>query len=134
MVDRRGYVRTEGVPELLRAIKKTGGPALKKEIGQRNKAIGQRIIDKSFPKPESVGAGLGAKPRASAAANVLRIISGGSHRTKRVQQWGRRAVPRETKRPYIRLAAERDMPHILDEYFDAIKEVARKVGIKVRRG
>ena len=133
MVDRLGFTSTEGVPELLRALKAID-PALTKEIGQRNKAIGQRIIDKAFPKPEAVGAGAGAKPRASAVARVLRIIAGGRFRTRRVQQWGRRHVAREVERPYIRRAAENDMPRIEQEYMDALLDVARKAGITARRG
>lgn len=122
--------KIEGVRELVRAIGKID-PALRKELGQRNKAIGQRIIDKAFPKPEAVGAGAGAKPRASATTNVLRIIAGGSHRTRRVQVWGRRPVPRDgVKRPYIRRSAETDMPQIEKEYMDALLDVARKAGLE----
>jgi hypothetical protein len=134
MVDRSGFTSTEGVPELLRAIKAIE-PRLVKQIGQRNKAIGQRIIDKAFPKPEAVGAGAGAKAKPSAAANVLRIIAGGKHRSQRVQQWGKRVVPREgVKRPYIRRSAEEDMPQIEKDYMDALLETARIVGIEARRG
>jgi hypothetical protein len=134
MVDRRGFIETDGVVQLVRAIGKIE-PALRKELGQRNKAIGQRIIDKAFPKPESVGAGAGAKPRASAATNVLRIIAGGKHRTKPVQQWGARVVPREgVKRPYIRESAVKEMPEIEKDYMDALLDVARKAGIEARRG
>jgi len=126
-------VRVEGVRELVRAIAAVD-PKLRKELGQRNKAIGQRIIDKAFPKPESVGAGQGAKPKASATTNVLRIVSGGAHRKHRVQQWGRRRVPREgIKRPYIRRSAEQDMPAIERDYMDALMDVARKAGFETQR-
>ncbi len=129
MADTPG-VHVEGIPELVKAIGKID-PALRKELGQRNKAIGQRIIDKAFPKPESVGAGSGAKPRASATTNVLRIMAGGSHRDRAVQQWGKRVVSREgVKRPYIRRSAEEDMPHIEKEYLDALMDVARKAGLR----
>jgi hypothetical protein len=133
MANRRAYIRVEGVREVIRAIGKVE-PGLKKELGQRNKAIGARIIERSYPKPLNVGAGLGAKPRPSAAANVLRIIAGGSHRTRRAQQWGRRNVPRDIKRPFIRLAAEKDIGRIASDYLNAVLEVARKAGIKTRRG
>lgn len=127
-------VKIEGVRELVRAIGKVE-PGLRKELGQRNKAIGQRIIDKAFPKPESVGAGAGAKPKASAQTNVLLIKAGGAHRTRPVQQWGRRVVSREgVKRPYIRRSAEQDMPQIEKDYMDALLDVARKAGIEARKG
>jgi hypothetical protein len=126
-------VKIEGVRELVRAIGKIK-PGLRKELGQRNKAIGQGIIDKAFPKPESVGRGAGSKPRASATTSVLRIIAGGSHRTRNVQQWGRQPVSREgVKRPYIRRSAEQDMPAIEKEYLDALLDVARKAGFDTER-
>jgi len=134
MVDRRGFIETDGAVELVRAIGKID-PALRKELGQRNKAIGQRIIDRAFPKPESVGAGPGAKPRASAATNVLRIMAGGKHRTMHVEQWGKRVVSREgVKRPYIRASAEKQMPEIKRDYLSALLDVARQVGIEAREG
>lgn len=132
MADEFG-VQVEGVRELVRAIGKID-PALRKELGQRNKAIGQRIIDKAFPKPEAVGAGAGAKPRASAATNTLRINAGGAHRKHRAQQWGKRHVERQEKRPYIKRSAEADMPQIEKDYLDALLEVARKAGLKTKRG
>jgi hypothetical protein len=124
-------VKIEGVRELVRAIGKID-PNLRKELGQKNKAIGQRIIDRAFPKPTPVGAGLGAKPKASATTNVLRIMAGYPGRTKHVQQWGKRFVPRDVKRPFIRRSAEQDMPTIVREYLEAVEEAARKAGIKTR--
>jgi hypothetical protein len=127
-------IQVEGVRELVKAIGKID-PALRKELGQRNKAIGQRIIDRAYPKPESVGAGAGAKPRASASTNVLRILAGTKARTNPVQQWGRRVVPRDgIKRPYIRQSAVNEMPHIEKEYMDALLDVARKAGITAKKG
>lgn len=133
--------RIEGVRELVRAIGSID-PALRKELGQRNKQIGQRIIDRAYPKPESVGAGAGAKPRASATTNVLRIIAGGGHRQsieidgqKRwVMQWGRKMKERKVKRPYIRKSAEADMDNVVRDYLDALLEVASKAGIQTERG
>lgn len=133
--------RIEGVRELVRAIGSID-PALRKELGQRNKAIGARIIAKSYPKPEGVGAGAGAVPRASATTNVLRIMAGGGHREsveidgeKRwVMQWGKRVKERRAKRPYIRKAAEADMPNVIDDYLGALLEVANKAGIESEKG
>lgn len=125
-------IEVEGVRELVRAITKVS-PELRKELGQRNKSIGQSVIDRAFPKPLNVGAGAGAKPRASATANVLRIMAGGSHRTSHAQQWGRRNAPRDDKRPYIRRAAVDQMPRIERDYIDALLEVARRAGIEARR-
>jgi hypothetical protein len=126
-------VQIEGVRELVRAIGNID-PALRKELGQRNKAIGQRIIDKAFPKPEAVGAGTGSKPKASATTNVLRIMAGHSGRTKHVQSWGKRPTPRDgVKRPYIRRSAEQDMPQIEKDYLDALLDIARKAGIETER-
>lgn len=130
-------VKIEGVRELVRAIGSID-PALRKELGQRNRAIGQRIIDRAFPTPTAVGAGGGAMPRASATTNVLRIIAGGSHRTGSIehrnkQQWGRRPKPRDgVKRPYIRRSAVEQMPSIERDYLDALLTVARKAGIEAR--
>jgi hypothetical protein len=134
VADALGGSRVEGVRELVRAIGKID-PKLRKELGQRNKAIGQRIIDKAFPKPEAVGAGAGAKPRASATTNVLRIMAGTKARTRQVQQWGRVQVPRDgIKRPYIRRSAEEDMPQIEADYMDALLDSARKAGFETKKG
>jgi hypothetical protein len=134
MVDRAGFISTDGVKELVRAIGKID-PELRRELGQRNKRIGERIIARAFPKPERVGAGAGSKPRASAATNVLRIMAGGSHRTEHVQSWGKRPTPRDgVKRPYIRRSAEEQMPEIKRDYLDALLKVARQVGIEAREG
>jgi hypothetical protein len=130
----RPPIEVDGVRDLIRALNKID-PALRKELGQRNKAIGQRIIDRSSPKPIPVGAGGGATPRASAAANVLRIMAGGTHRAKDVQQWGKRVVSRDgVKRPYIRRAAEDELPNVEREYLDAILDVARAAGLKTKKG
>jgi hypothetical protein len=127
-------VRVDGVRELVRAIGRVE-PGLRKELGQRNKAIGQRIIDQAYPKPTNVGEGAGSVPRASATTNVLRIIAGGSSRTRPVQQWGRRPADRGgVKRPYIRRSAEQQMPQIEKEYMDALLDVARKAGLKTGVG
>jgi hypothetical protein len=126
-------VQIEGVRELVRAIGKID-PALRKELGRRNKAIGQRIIDRAFPKPENVGEGAGSMPRASATTNVLRIMAGYPGRTRVVQQWGRRPKSRGgVKRPYIRRSAENESPAIEKEYLDALLDIARKAGFETER-
>lgn len=137
----RGPAAVEGVRELVRAIGAID-PALRKELGQRNKKIGQRIIDRAFPKPEGVGAGAGALPRASATTNVLRILSGATTRKpvmidgkkSWVQQWGKKYKDRDVKRPYIRRSAEKMMPEIERDYMDALLTVAREAGIQTERG
>lgn len=127
-------IQIEGVRELVRAIGKID-PALRKELGQRNKGIGQRIIDRAFPKPTAVGEGAGSMPRASATTNVLRIIAGTSSRTRAVQQWGRRPKSRDgVKRPYIRRSAEDESPAIGKDYLDALRDIARKAGFETKRG
>ena len=120
-------VEVEGIRELTRAIAKID-PALRKELGQRNKDIGERIISKAWPKPTNVGTGAGARPRPSASANVLRIQAGGAWRAQAVPvaQWGNRLQPRDTDRPYLVRQMEVDLPHVEEEYFDAIREVAAK--------
>lgn len=126
-------VKLQGVRELTRAIAAVD-PQLRKELGQANRQIGQRIIDKAFPKPEQVGAGAGARPRPSASANVLRILAGGSHR-KLVprEQWGARFVPRDADRPYIARSAELDMPRVERDYLDALAVAAGKAGLEFRK-
>jgi hypothetical protein len=130
---RQEGIQVEGVRALVRDIRKIE-PQLVKELGQRNKSIGQSIIDRAFPKPEKVGAGAGAMPRASATANVLRIMAGGSHRTEHRQQWGKTPQPRDVKRPYLRQAAVDQMPRVQREYLDALLEAARKSGIQAKKG
>lgn len=126
-------IRIDGVRELVRAIGKVDA-TYRKEIGQANKAVGQRIIDRAFPKPDSVGMGAGAKPRASARTTSLQIMAGGAHRKHRAQQWGKRYRAREAKRPYIRRAAEQDMPQIERDYLAALASAARRAGITFRKG
>lgn len=134
MADKFGF-RVEGVRDLTRALGQVE-PELRKELGQKNKAIGQSIIDRSFPKPINVGAGAGAKPRASATTNILRIMAGGSWRSGSVekrnrQPWGKRPKSRGgVKRPFIRRSAEAHMPEIKRDYLDALLDVARKAGIE----
>lgn len=123
-------VQIEGVRELTRALGKID-PELRKELGQRNKAIGQEIIDKAFPKPEKVGEGAGAMPRASATTNVLRIMAGYPGRSKEVQQWGKRPKSRDgVKRPYIRKSAEEQVPDATKKYLDAVLDIARRAGFE----
>lgn len=129
-------VELEGVRDLTRAINKID-PELRKELGRRNKEIGERIIAKAGPKPTTVGAGAGARPRASASANVLRIVAGGSWRASAVPaaQWGSRYAPRTVERPYLLRQMEVDMAHVEAEYFDAIAQVAHKAaGLIAKEG
>lgn len=130
-------VAIEGVRELARMIGKID-PKLRKELGQRNKAIGQEIIDDASPSPLAVGMGTGSVPRASATTNVLRIMMGGSHRTgppekRNLQQWGPRFKDRDVKRPYIRRSAEENVPGIEQKYLKALLEVAHKAGFDTKR-
>jgi hypothetical protein len=124
-------IQVDGVRDLIRTLNAID-PALRKELGRRNKEIGQRIIDASYPKPLDVGAGAGAKPKASATANALRIRAGTPSRRSAVQQWGARAAPRKGQRPYIRRAAEEDVPNVMDDYMAALREVAIKAGLKTK--
>lgn len=129
MADRFGF-RVEGVRDLTRALGQVE-PELRKELGQKNKSLGQSIIDRSFPKPLNVGAGAGAKPRASATTNILRIMAGGSWRSDHAQPWGKRPKSRDgVKRPYLRRSAVAHMPEIERDYLDALLDVARKAGIE----
>lgn len=132
MADQFG-IRVDGVREVVRAIGKVDA-TYRKDIGKANKAAGQRIIDHAFPKPESVGAGAGATPRASANTTVLQIMAGGGHRHRRVQQWGRRYAPRQAKRPYIRKAAEQDMPRIEHDYLNTLAIACQRAGLLFRKG
>lgn len=125
-------VKLEGVRRLTRALALVD-PLLRKELGRRNKDIGQRVIDNASPKPLRVGAGHGALPRASANANVLQIMAGGGHRDSHKEQWGPRWVPRDHHRPFIALAGERDMPQIEKDYLDAVHDVARKGGLRFEK-
>lgn len=126
-------VKIEGVRELTQAMARID-PALRKELGQRNKGIGQEVINRATPKPIPVGAGKGATPRPSASANVLRIVAGGAHRARvgHVAQWGARYAPRNNERPYLLGAAQQQMPEIEKEYLEALATVARKAGFTFR--
>lgn len=124
-----GAIRVEGVRELTRALTRIN-PEIGKEIGKRNKAIGERVISAVFPKPESVGAGAGSKPRAIASRNMVAIAAGGGHRQKvPVQQWGRVHVARAQPRPFILGAALAEIPDIEKEYLDAIDSAVRSFGL-----
>ncbi len=127
-------VRIDGVRELTRAIARIN-PELAKELGQRNKAIGARIISRAEPKPVQSGAGRGAVPRASASRNVLRIMAGGAHRTHvPVQDWGIQQVFGDEPRPFIWRAAEQEIVRAMQDYLDALFDVARRAGLTARRG
>lgn len=122
-------VKLIGVRDLTRRLAKMD-PLLRKDIGKKNKAIGQRVIDKASPKPIESGKGGGSVPRASANANVLQIRAGGSWRTGHQSQWGPRWLPRDTPRPYIAQAGEDDMPEIERDYLEALAEAARAAGLR----
>lgn len=126
------FVQIDGVRALVRQLALID-PKLRKELGQRNKGIGARIIARAMPHPLNVGAGTGATPRASAATNELRIMAGGKHRAHHVQQWGPRVVERTTARPYLLRSAQEQQPDIEKEYLDALASVARQAGLTFRR-
>jgi hypothetical protein len=127
-------VKLEGVRELTRAIAAID-PALIKGIQERNRAIGQRIINAAMPKPLNVGSGAGAVPRPSGSRNVLRIMAGGSWRHHPpVQPWGRIQRPkRDIPRPYIWQAAAREIPRAQEDYLNALFEAAARAGLQARR-
>lgn len=125
-------IKIEGVRQLTAAISRVE-PELGKELGQRNKALGARIIAAAQPYPLRVGSGAGALPRPSANKNILRLLAGGSWRTHVPGQlWGSRWAPRENERPYLWQAGVNKMPEIEAEYLRALLEVARRAGIATR--
>lgn len=125
-------VKLDGVRRLTRAIAAIT-PALRRELGQRNKEIGARVIANASPKPIDVGQGSGSVPRPSANANVLQIRAGGSWRDSNIEQWGPRWKDRSNSRPYLAQAGEEDMPNIERDYLDALADVAAKAGLRFIR-
>lgn len=129
-------VRVEGVRELSRALSKAGGRDLQKQLGRSNKAIGQLVISRLQPLPETVGLGAGAKVRPSAQGRLVQLVAGGKHRAVsgdlsdiRLQQWGRRFKPRTTKRPHIVGTALKRMPDIEKLYMRGVEAAVQGAGL-----
>ena len=96
------HIKIEGLTELQHSLKASQGK-LPAALGSAHKAIGQYIIAKVPPgDPHAVGAGSGSVIRPSATKRDVVIRVGGTHRSRHVQQWGKKYVHPPTKgRPYI---------------------------------
>lgn len=106
-------IRVEGWREFQAAVRKATDSDLPKRLGEVNKQIGQLVISRLQPQPNSatVGAGGGATVRPSATRREVILRVGGSRRVERaderhtplrVQQWGNRSVnPPASGRPNI---------------------------------
>lgn len=129
-------VRVEGVRELTRALNRAGHSELTKRMGQKNKAIGDLVIDRLQPLPASVGLGAGATVRSSASARLVQLRTGGKHREApsprltALQQWGRRHRPRRSDRPYIARTAINALPNINELYMQGVDEAIADAGLE----
>lgn len=87
-------IRVEGYKEFQRAVSRAVDTRLPKAIGEVHRDIGRYVISRLHPSPTSaaVGEGAGATVRPSATRREVVLRVGGSHRSKRVQQWGRRPI------------------------------------------
>lgn len=117
----------DGLKELVNAVRAAKDGALRREMGQANKQIGELVISKLQPRPDpaAVGVGKGAEVRPSASMRDVILRVGGAHRRNPPQSlWGSRAVtrPRQARplRPYIKQTAADHMDEISDAWLHAI--------------
>ena len=115
------------------ALRRAGGPELVREMGQVHKSIGEMVIARLGGRSTGVGAGRGEAIRPSAATREVLLRVGGSHRRRRVRQWGRTQVwpgGSAPARPYLIQAARDIAPQIEEAYLDGIRSVARRAGLR----
>jgi len=123
-------IEVEGLRELNKTIRRSTDRDLPKRMGLANKAIGQLVISRLFPRPDPAAVGLGGgttvRPSASKREVLLRI--GGAHRAGRapLMQWGKRlgrpirspAPPR----PHIIGTVDSNRREIEKAYLEAIDQ------------
>lgn len=134
-VDRRDGIRVDGVRELTRALNRAGSVEQKKAMGAANKAIGQEVIARLQPLPQTVGLGAGAKVRPSASSRLVQLRAGGAHREKGptdppLATWGKQWRPRRNRRPHIVGTALRVYPNIEKTYLEGIDRALRGAGLE----
>lgn len=119
----------EGLREVRSALRQVGGKELEAELGQVHKSVGELVIRAVGGPDTGVGTGAGARIRPSASKREVLLRVGGGHRSKKVQQWGKRPVRPHPARPFILGAAESIQGRIEDEYLGGIDRVIRKAGL-----
>jgi len=134
-------IEVEGLRELNKTIRRATDRDLPKRMGLANKAIGQLVISRLFPRPDPAAVGLGGgttvRPSASKREVLLRI--GGAHRANdsipkptqsknryALAYWGKRAGPfafqRRPKRPNIIGTVDSNRREIEKAYLEAIDQ------------
>lgn len=120
-------IAVDGLKELLATVRAAKDGALRREMGQANKGIGELVVSKLQPRPDpaAVGAGKGAAVRPSASVRDVILRVGGAHRRNPPQAlWGARAVSSRRRarplRPYIKQTAADHMDEISDAWLHAI--------------
>ena len=125
------HIEVEGYKEFQRDLKQAMGK-LPKSLGEAHRNVGKFVIDNLEPRPDTaaVGAGAGAKVRASATKREVLLRAGYGGRTHTpMQQWGKRDVTPfrsgTPPRPYIlKTALDREQEVrelLLDELEKALK-------------
>ena len=88
------------------------------------------VIQAAGGKDTGVGLGAGSTIRASAVTREVVLRVGGAHRSKKVQQWGRRPVRPHPQRPYLIQAAVKIQKRIEQKYVDGVERIMRRAGAK----
>lgn len=124
------YIEVEGLKEFNQAIRRAKNRELDKRIGQANKRIGEMVIQRLNPalNAAAVGAGRGAKPRASASKREVLLRVGGAHRAAgehtKMQPWGVKRVTPVGKptppRSFVQGTVMENSDDIIDAWGDAI--------------
>lgn len=122
-------LQIEGVRELNRLLKQVGGKELQKELGQVHKRIGEMVISRLGGAATGVGTGAGSTIRPSAVTREVVLRVGGSHRSKRVQQWGKRPIMPHPHRPHLIGAANEIQDQIEEAYLSGVDAIVRRVGL-----
>lgn len=120
-------IRVDGLKDLVNAVRAAKDGALRREMGQANKQIGELVISKLQPRPDpaAVGTGRGAEVRPSASMRDVVLRVGGAHRRNPPRSlWGASSVglPRQNRplRPYIKQTAADHIDEISDAWLHAI--------------
>ena len=118
-------VVVDNLPQVRAQLRAFGADAYK-ELGEVHKEVGRLWIGWLGGPDSGVGAGAGARFRPSANRREVLLRVGGTHRSRNVEQWGKRHKPERGRRPFILGAAEKREREIVWTYQRMIERLIRK--------
>lgn len=122
------HIQVEGLRELQDGLRNAKGK-LPTELGIAHRDVGKFIISRlPAGDPQAVGAGPGAKVRASSTKREVLLRVGYPQRGGRKAQWGRELVqPFISGRPYIIQTVKVHEPEIVDYFMERVMQLVETV-------